>query len=59
MDQSSSFVLAVGIVAVCGSVLVVVGLLRAASQSVVIGASVLMMAGGALAAHSSSDEGLK
>jgi hypothetical protein len=57
MAQRDHLMLAVGIVAFNGSILVVAGVRVGDSTAVVIGASVLLMAGGSLAALGGTAEG--
>jgi hypothetical protein len=57
MTQRDHLVLAVGVVAFNGSILVAAGVRVGDSTAVVIGASVLLMAGGSLAALGGTAEG--
>jgi hypothetical protein len=55
MDGQSAGMLGSGLVAISGAVLVVAGLFNGDNNSVIIGASVIMMAGGSIAALSASE----
>jgi hypothetical protein len=56
MSQRSSVYLGIGLIALAGSVLVVVSIWRNESTNIVIGASILMMAGASLTALTASSD---
>lgn len=56
MDRQTAGALASSVLSLCGVVLLGVGALNGDQNSVVIGASVMMMAGGTMAAVSASGD---
>jgi len=56
MRQRSSVYLGVGLIALSGSILVVVSIFGNDSTNIVIGASILMMAGASLTALTASED---
>jgi hypothetical protein len=56
MDGQAAGMLGSGLVAISGGALIVVGLFNGDNNSVIIGASVIMMAGGSIAAFSPSGD---